>query len=529
MNHLGDLDGSCQDYLTAAMHASTPPSAALSQAVFGVGVVCTIATLCGPVLYVLQWRRGTLWFFQLKRTSRGTYIACHPLNVFLLNSILCAACISILGIFTKASENGHMDLIPGLLVLQMLAWVFSGLSAFYLVMGTFIALPEGCDIPGLVRLSRALAPLSHPYVINTFMLCAPVVYTASNIPNIILAPRDTNLAKSLSMVAIERMRGLAMQDPSALIPADVQALLVESVHYEWEAEKHIGIAFVFNTLFTFLLLLIGYPTAYSLVFLLRRQLQEEGKRVRRVPRDNAAGATEKALGTSPCRPGLGVHMITSTDVKVDGPDLQDDNYDVDVFPARQRAPLIAAATSPSRRSTSDAQVGSCPGSPLKFGEPSTPITPQSLAMSLPSSAEDKDLSAFGDVPNLPKAPFVEDSPTPDSPNKPTFLRNMRRRMSWSTRTQSGSDSQRDKTAALLRFKYLRRCFYTLATFYISMSFIGLVYLGLSFFIALVHLLAHNPLLKSISNLMLVFECVAAAALVMNFTLVGVKVFDSGTV
>jgi hypothetical protein len=412
----------------------------------------------------------------------------------------------------------------------MIAWVFCGLSGFYLCLGTFLALPEGCEVPGLARLGRALHPLSHPYVINALTFGAPVVFVASSIPNIVLAPKYFSLAASIENAALDQMRSLSMQDPTALIPADVKLRILECTVYKLRAEKHVGITFVFTTLFALLVILIGFPSAYSLIFVLRRQLQDETKRVKRLYRDNTSAATEKALGTAPRMSGIGVHMTTSTDVKVDGPDLQRNESNVDEVSAGQGASTIAPSfTGFSKRSTADLQLGSCPVLPLRFEEPLTPTTPQSLTMSLPSSAADKDVVLVADLPDLPKAPFVEELPAADGADKPTFLRNMRRRMSWSTRSQTATDSQRDKTAAMVRYKYLRRCFYTLAAFYIFMCILAIGCFGLAFFIALVHLLPHNPLVDEISNLMLVFECVAAATLVMNFTLIGVKVFDSGTI
>lgn len=437
---------------------------------------------------------------------------------------------------TKVSTIGrdHKNLVAGLLVLQMTAWVLSGISSFYLVLGTFLALPDGCEVPGLARLSRALRPLSHPYVINTLTICAPIVYVASNIPNIVLAPKYFELSNSISGVANDMMRGLVMQDPAALIPDDVKLLLIESHDYMLGAQKHVGIAFVFTTLFSLLVILIGYPSVYTLLFLLRKQLRDEEKRIRPAARDNRPEALEKPVGTAPYISPLDIHIKTSTDVNIDGPDgadMQPNDRSINHPPGGQYTLTFAPASAPSPRKTpTDIEVALCPASPSKSEEPLTPTTPRSLALTLQSPAHEKEAVVGGAMHGVPTLASVGQSTPAVGESKPTFLGHMRRRMSWSTRTQSTTESQqRDKTAALIRFRYMRRCFFTLATFYTFVCLVLAVYLGLGLFIALVHLLPNNPLVDKVSNHMLIFECVAAAILVMNFTLIGVKVFDSGTI
>lgn len=488
----------------------------------------------------------------------------HPLNSFILGVDMAAILIFVLAITARKIEEGNLGMIRCIQGLQVGAWAAAYLAAHFTAMGTFLAIPDSTEIPGLRRISRMTKPLSHPYVINSLTLGAPLLYIVCVMPMAVLSQIHLNRAMELLPLTVAPIAFIALYNPTSTIPDQVQVEcrvlwgeLIQSQHY-------FAISFAIWLSFALLLAVPGLPAIHSMLYTLRKQAKAQEQRINQaltpgldlngdLTQDFERGSPSSTAKSSP---------MTLVDVRLQGIEKQvalqrptSDPQQSHPFAALQAFSFNAngpeGSTMDNQRmlgfSPSDAlsQPLCSPCSP--FGAMPMPVEPTEEQTMKPALQQgDVDLEKGVNVPTLSADQNTNHSSTFAAAAAATTLQPPPMRKSHSRlvayvpavlRRASAQvvsmiprlSSAREDEAGKARLRYLRRSYYTLTAFYFAQSMAAWVVVAL----ALAQAIAIYPAFRDGRptplgpTSLIIFEVVIALAGAFSMALISVKTFDQG--
>lgn len=455
-----------------------------------VAVIALLMAISAPIIFLQQRRKGKIWFFKLNRRARGSYIMPHPLNVFVIIEGFVACLIFILIVLERADYKSAYNKMGILTGLNFAAWTGAILGAWYATMGTLLAVPDNTPwAPGLHKMARWFRPLGNPWFLNTLVVLSPLICSSLILPFTALS--IVHLNESL-MPLNALMKALSQVSGDSLPDDHTKMLLVGFWRANQQRQENIAIAYGVWAGITFLVVTTLALSSYNLLFLLRRQVQDQQRRVR-------------LLDT--------IQVHTSTEIVISPPSEvlhqgQQQQFSGEHRLAMLQQPILRHDQGSSKgRGDVENLEPPCKGDSEDGSQKETtpPCSPASLAQLLHPVETDGEKDAA-----------VATTTEQDRIVRP--------------RPKVHRISSCRDSAALTRLVHIRRCFWTLAAFYTTLITGGTVLITIALLLA-VELSGDRYDRRAAARLpaigMCAFEFGVALGGMWTFVLIGIRIFDQG--